>query len=64
MQTRNNSLSLPMILTLIFLVLKLTKNIDWSWWYIFSPLWIGFIIIFIISFIVAFAREIKRIKND
>lgn len=27
-------------LTLIFLVLKLTGNITWSWWWVLSPLWI------------------------
>ncbi len=32
------------VLTLIFLVLKLTDNIDWSWWWVFSPLWISAII--------------------
>lgn len=26
------------ILTLIFVVLKLTAVIDWSWWWVFSPL--------------------------
>lgn len=25
-----------------FLVLKLTGQIDWSWWWITSPLWIPF----------------------
>jgi hypothetical protein len=24
--------------------LKLTNCIDWSWWWVLSPLWIGFII--------------------
>jgi hypothetical protein len=28
------------ILFLIFMVLKLTNHIDWSWWWITSPLWI------------------------
>lgn len=27
-------------LTLIFIVLKLTHFIDWSWWWILSPLWL------------------------
>jgi hypothetical protein len=45
---------IPTILTLIFLVLKLTDNIDWSWWWIFSPLWISvcIMIIFIIIFLI------------
>ncbi len=28
------------VLFLIFLVLKLTSTIDWSWWWVTSPLWI------------------------
>lgn len=26
-------------LFLVFLVLKLTDNIDWSWWWVTAPLW-------------------------
>tara|TARA_R100001591_G_C4272518_1_gene162836 strand:- start:194 stop:400 length:207 start_codon:yes stop_codon:yes gene_type:complete len=29
-----------MIIFIIFLVLKLTNNLTWSWWWIFSPFWI------------------------
>ncbi len=28
------------MLFLLFLGLKLGKVIDWSWWWVFSPLWI------------------------
>lgn len=40
--SKNNSggLSLPGVLFIIFLILKLTGNIDWSWVWITSPLWI------------------------
>lgn len=27
------------ILTLMFVALKLTGNIDWSWWWVLSPVW-------------------------
>lgn len=30
----------PGVLFLIFLVLRLTHEIDWSWWWVTSPLWI------------------------
>jgi hypothetical protein len=36
----SNDIGLGTILFLIFLTLKLTNTIDWSWWWIFSPLWI------------------------
>ena len=28
-------------LTMIFIVLKLVGVINWSWWWVLSPLWIG-----------------------
>ncbi len=27
------------LLTLLFITLKLTEVIDWSWWWILSPMW-------------------------
>lgn len=29
-------------LALIFITLKLTGTIDWSWWLVLAPLWVGF----------------------
>ena len=37
------------ILFIVFLVLKLTKTIDWSWVWVTSPLWISFVIYIAIS---------------
>ena len=28
------------LLTVAFIVLKLTNYIDWSWWWVLSPIWI------------------------
>jgi len=58
--TSSSGISLSTVLFLIFLILKLTDNIDWSWWWVTSPLWIplalvlsivgiGFMIAFIVS---------------
>jgi hypothetical protein len=44
----SNGISFGSVLFLIFLVLKLTDLIDWSWWWVTSPLWIGLAIILII----------------
>jgi len=43
--TGNTSLSLMSVLLIIFVVLKLTDNIDWNWWWVLSPIWIPFILI-------------------
>lgn len=34
-------MSFPGVLFVVFLVLKLTHVIDWSWWWITAPLWAG-----------------------
>lgn len=40
------------ILFIVFLILKLTKTIDWSWWWVTSPLWIPFLIALVTYFFV------------
>lgn len=34
------SIGIPSLLTIIFVILRLCNVIDWSWWWVFSPLWI------------------------
>lgn len=54
-QTVNTSggMSLPTVLFVVFLVLKLTGTIDWSWWWVTSPLWIPLVILFVGTLIAA-----------
>ena len=46
------------LLTIVFIVLKLTNYIDWSWWWVLSPVWIaavtGFIFLGIVFVIFTF----------
>jgi hypothetical protein len=42
------SINIDIILFVIFLVLKLTNVITWSWWWVTSPLWIPFAIVAVI----------------
>lgn len=37
----SSSISLIGLLGLAFIVLKLCKVIDWSWWYVTMPFWGG-----------------------
>ena len=32
---------LTTLLTVLFVGLKLTNHIDWSWWWVLAPLWIS-----------------------
>jgi hypothetical protein len=38
--SNSNGIGFGSLLFLLFLGLKLTNNIDWSWWWVTAPLWI------------------------
>lgn len=40
MSEQRSGTSVSTVLFLIFLVLKLCDVIDWSWWWVTSPVWI------------------------
>lgn len=46
------------LMFLIFMTLKLTGFIDWSWWWVTAPLWGGFALIFIFILIVALIKAL------
>jgi hypothetical protein len=52
--TKSGGVSFAGLLFLLFLGLKLTNQIDWSWWWVTAPLWgpialvLGFALIVII----------------
>ena len=33
------------LLTIVFITLKLTGYIAWSWWWVLAPLWLGFVVV-------------------
>jgi len=59
---KGTGVSFLTILFLVFLVLKLMHVIAWSWWWIFSPIWIP-IAIAVIAVIVILAIFKKTHKN-
>lgn len=46
------------LLTIIFITLKLCKVIDWSWWWVLSPLW-GMTAL-IITIVILVAEALRR----
>lgn len=44
-------LSIPGIVFIVFLILKLTGLISWSWWWVTSPLWITVALVVVIAVI-------------
>lgn len=51
-------------LTILFIALKLTHIIDWSWWWVLAPLWIPVVVVLgiiaIVAIIVLIIKAIKR----
>jgi hypothetical protein len=63
MSNNNNSssgLGLGVILFLIFMTLKLTGYITWSWWYVTLPLWGPLLLVLVIMGIVALVAYNKH----
>lgn len=49
-------------LTLLFVGLKLGHVIDWSWWWVLSPIWISFGIVAVILLVAAAVAVVASIR--
>lgn len=57
---KGNGIGLGTLLFLIFMMLKLCGVIDWSWWWVTSPLWIAAGLIVFIFLVVGVLYAIAR----
>lgn len=60
--TQSRGVGFAGLLTIVFIVLKLLGKIDWSWWWVLSPLWISLlvgivIIVLVISGAIYFSNK-------
>lgn len=51
------------LLTIVFIILKLTKVISWSWWWVLSPIWIPFSILLIVACFLIIKAAIEDYKD-
>lgn len=51
-------------LTIAFIVLKLTKVIDWSWGWVLSPIWIAAGVIVLILLALGILTFLEEKKNE
>ena len=49
--TQSGGVGISGVLFIVFLVLKLTGVIAWSWWCVTSPLWIPVLLVIIVAVI-------------
>ena len=63
----NFNVNLTGILFIVFLVLKLTGVIEWSWWWVTAPLWCGvalwIVILVLVLLILLITWIISEINN-
>jgi hypothetical protein len=55
----NGGIGLTGILLTIFIVLKLTKLIEWSWLWVLSPIWISIAFLFLVGVIIGVIYQLK-----
>lgn len=48
------------LLFVLFLGLKLTGHIDWSWWWVFAPLWAPFLLVGVIFMVILTIHLISK----
>jgi hypothetical protein len=48
------------LLTILFIALKLTGFIDWSWWWVLAPLWIHLCILSVIIAVIGVLLAITK----
>jgi phosphoglycerol transferase MdoB-like AlkP superfamily enzyme len=52
------------LLLVAFVVLNLTKVIDWSWWWVLSPLWIPVALVLLISIAWVLIELVKYVRKN
>ena len=60
MEKESGGIGFVGVLQITFVVLKLCKIIDWSWWWVLSPIWISTaltILVVLIGIIVIYVRD-------
>ena len=65
--SNNGGIGLAGATFIVFLVLKLTHNIDWSWWWVTAPLWIptGFVLglLFVAGLLIGAGKGLEAADN-
>ena len=60
----SNGIGVGTTLFIVFLILKLTNTIDWSWWWVTSPLWLplalGIVILGVVGMLMGASGKFKK----
>ena len=56
----NGGHGIPSVLTIVFVVLRLTEHIDWPWVWVISPIWISFVLFSVLAILYLVLRELAE----
>lgn len=56
----NGGIGFVSLLTVLFIGLKLANYINWSWWWILSPVWISIIFLIVVVFFAVLILWLKE----
>ena len=62
-QSSSSSIDIFGLLGIAFVILKLCKVIDWSWWYVTMPFWGGIALIIILFVLYLIYQILKQTKS-
>ena len=63
MEKTSGGIGFTGLLGIVFIVLKLTSTIDWSWWWVLAPFWSGvalLLLLFVVFLIFTLRKPIKK----
>lgn len=59
-ESRSGGASFLDLLTILFIGLKLTGSISWSWLWVLSPIWLPFAVVIVLSAIIGTAALLAK----
>ena len=62
-ESSSSGISFMGMLTILFITLKLTNYIDWSWWWVLSPMWLPIFILLLSEGLLSVIKYVKSTKN-
>ena len=58
--TASSGIGFPGLLAILFIALKLTGVIAWSWWWVLAPIWITFVIVVLVLIVIGIAIAVNN----
>lgn len=59
-ESSSSGISFMGMLTILFIGLKLTNYVDWSWWWVLSPIWGGFLLAVLIGLVAVLIVKTRK----